>query len=205
MKINLDSPPEDVQIQIIPLIDVIFCILTFFILAALQLTRQQGIEIDLPKASTGATQMRQMLVVTVSATGQTFVNKQFVDRAQLFQQLQDYHQKNPDGLLVLNASQTAFYNDVVQILDVMRQVGGDRVALATQPIETNQTPGLAPNPTISPTLSPTIMPPASDPFNIFGAPSPSQTSNPGLLQSPPASGQPSNVVPSNSSGPKTSP
>lgn len=201
MKIHLDSPPEDVQIQIIPLIDVIFCILTFFILAALQLTRQQGIEIDLPKASTGATQMRQMLVVTVSATGQTFVNKQFVDRAQLYQQLQDYRQKNPDGLLVLNASQTAFYNDVVQVLDVMRQVGGDRVALATQPIETNQPSGVIP----APTVSPNVTNPTADPLNIFGTPSPSQPSNALPSQSPPASGQPSNAAPFGAPVPKTSP
>ena len=202
MKINLDMPTEEVQIQIIPLIDVIFCILTFFILAALQLTRQQGIEIDLPKVSTGATQMRQMLVVTVSATGQTFVNKQFVDRSQLYQQLQDYHQKNPDGLLVLNASQTAFYNDVVQVLDVMRQVGGDRVALATQPAETNQPSGVLPTPTVSPTLAP---PPTTDPFNIFPTPNPSQSSNALPYQYPPASGQPSSVVPFGSPAPKTNP
>jgi hypothetical protein len=42
MKIHLDSPPEEVQIQIIPLIDVIFCILTFFILAALQPSIDRG-------------------------------------------------------------------------------------------------------------------------------------------------------------------
>ncbi|PSB25264.1 ExbD/TolR family protein [Stenomitos frigidus] len=201
MKINLDTPTEEVQIQIIPLIDVIFCILTFFILAALQLTRQQGIEIDLPKASTGATQMRQMLVVTVSATGQTFVNKQFADRAQLYQQLQDYHQKNPDGLLVLNASQTAFYNDVVQVLDVMRQVGGDRVALATQPAETSQPSGVIP----APTVSPTITNPTTDPFNIFATPSSGQPANSLPFQNPPASGQPSNVAPSGAPAPRTNP
>ncbi|MBW4581060.1 MAG: biopolymer transporter ExbD [Tildeniella nuda ZEHNDER 1965/U140] len=201
MKINLDSPPEDVQIQIIPLIDVIFCILTFFILAALQLTRQQGIEIDLPKASTGATQTRQMLVVTVSSTGQTFVNKQFVDRVQLYQQLQDYRQKNPDGLLVLNASQTAFYNDVVQVLDVMRQVGGDRVALATQPAETNQPSGVIP----APTASPGLINPTTDPFNIFGTPSPSQPSNALPSQSSPASGQPSGAAPFGAPSPRNSP
>lgn len=200
MKIHLDVPTEEVQIQIVPLIDVIFCILTFFILAALQLTRQQGIEIDLPKASTGTSPTRQMLVVTVSATGQTFVNKQFVDRAQLYQQLQDYQQKNPNGLLVLNASQTAFYNDVVQILDVMRQVGGDRVALATQPAEANQTPGVAPTPTISPS----IVSPTSDPFNIFGTPSPQQSISPGF-QAPPSSGQPSNNAPYRTPAPRTSP
>ncbi|SRR5579883_234863 len=191
MKINLDSPPEEVQIQIIPLIDVIFCVLTFFILAALQLTRQQGISIDLPKASTGVPQMRQMLVVTVNSTGQTFVDKQFVDRSQLYQQLQNYRQKNPDGLLVLNASQTAFYNDVVQVLDLMRQVGGDRVALATQPADANATPGLTPAPVPSPT---------TDPFNIFATPSPTQPSNvgplnPGSTQSPTVEGQPPGAAP----------
>ena len=192
MKINLDSPPEDVQIQIIPLIDVIFCILTFFILAALQLTRQQGINVDLPKASTGAPQMRQMLVVTINSTGQTFIDKQLIDRAQLYQQLQDYHQKTPDGLLVLNASQTAFYNDVVQVLDVMRQVGGDRVALSTQPAEANQPlPGSTPVPATNPTATPTTIAPTADPFNIFSTPNPSQSFNPGQYQIPPASGQPS--------------
>ena len=201
MKINLDTPTEEVQIQIIPLIDVIFCILTFFILAALQLTRQQGIEIDLPKVTTGATQMRQMLVVTVSNTGQTFVNKQFVDRAQLYQQLQDYHQKTPDGLLVLNASQTAFYNDVVQVLDVMRQVGGDRVALATQPADTNQPSGVVP----APTVSPTVANPTPDPFNIFATPSAQQPSNSLPYQYPPASGQPSGVAPFGSAAPKPTP
>lgn len=177
MKIRSDTPGEDVQIQIIPLIDVIFCILTFFILAALQLTRQQGIDIDLPQANTGTTQMREMLVVTISSTGQTFVDKQLTDRSQLYQLLQDYHSKNPQGLLVLNASRTAFYNDVIQVLDLMRSVGGDRVALATLPAEANQQ-----NATPSPTVNPTV------PFNIFGSPSPSATFSPG--QVPPATGQP---------------
>ena len=46
-------PPEDVRLELIPLIDVIFCILTFFILAAVGLTRQQAIDLDLPSAETG--------------------------------------------------------------------------------------------------------------------------------------------------------
>jgi biopolymer transport protein ExbD len=140
MKINLDTAPDDAQIQIIPLIDVIFCILTFFILAALQLTRQQGMNVDLPQAKTGVVQMRQMLVVSIDAAGQTYIDKNPIDRTQLFTLLKEYRQKNPDGLLVLNASQNAFYNDVIQVLDVLRSVGGDKVALATIPA-----PAIAPN------------------------------------------------------------
>lgn len=171
MKIHSDAPSEEVQIQIIPLIDVIFCILTFFILAALQLTRQQGIDIDLPRASTGVTQTRDMLVVTISSTGQTFVDKQLVDRSQLAQLLQDYHQKNPDGLLVLNASKVAFYNDVVQVLDVMRSVGGDRVALATVPADSNPSPTASPSPNL-------------DPYNLFGSPSSTGSPSPGSILTP---------------------
>jgi biopolymer transport protein ExbD len=161
MKIHSDTPAEDVQIQIIPLIDVIFCILTFFILAALQLTRQQAISVDLPGASTGTPQMREMLVVTISPTGQIFLDKDLADRTVLRQRLEQYRQNRPDGLLVLNASKLAFYNDVVQVLDVMRSVGGDRVALSTLPAEANQAPGQVPGTT-----------PSLTPGSLFGSPNP---------------------------------
>ena len=72
MKINLDTPGEDVRIEILPLIDVIFCILTFFILAAVTLTRQQAIEVDLPEASTSAPQTKSNVVIALSPSGQLY-------------------------------------------------------------------------------------------------------------------------------------
>lgn len=175
MKINVDTPADDAQIQIIPLIDVIFCILTFFILAALQLTRQQAINIDLPQASTGTplpganlenNQFRDLLVVTIAPNGQTYLDKAPVDRSQLSQALAQYLQQNPRGMVVLNASPNAFYSEVVQVLDVMRAVGGDRVALATTPKPATQSPGTVPaqpGTTSLPTPSSTFSP--FDPFN----------------------------------------
>ncbi|MBW4645931.1 MAG: biopolymer transporter ExbD [Goleter apudmare HA4340-LM2] len=139
MKINLHNPAEEVQIQIIPLIDVVFCILTFFLLAALQFTRQQAINVDLPKASTGTSNnvplqgKSNILPVTIDAVGQTYVEKQPVQREQLTEILRRYIQENPNGILVLNASRTATYNDVIQTLDLLRQVGGDRVSLGIIP------------------------------------------------------------------------
>jgi biopolymer transport protein ExbD len=133
MKINLDSSEPDVRIEIVPLIDVIFCILTFFILAAVTLTRQTAINVDLPRASTGTTQMRKLLIVTVDPIGQTYVEKQPVSRDQLYQALTSFRQASPDGTMVLYASRAASYNDVVQVLDLLHSVGGDRVALATLP------------------------------------------------------------------------
>ncbi|MEB3177631.1 MAG: biopolymer transporter ExbD [Nostocaceae cyanobacterium] len=150
MKINLHSPLEEVQIQIIPLIDVVFCILTFFLLAALQFTRQQAINVDLPKAGTGtSSQAREILPVTIDAVGQLYVEKNPIKKEQLMSALRTYLQQNPNGTLVLNASRTATYNDVVQVLDMLRQVGGNRVALAI-------IPGSADQPTNPATVPPSV-------------------------------------------------
>jgi biopolymer transport protein ExbD len=168
MKIHLDLPPEEAQIQIIPLIDVIFCILTFFILAALQFTRQQGIELNLPHAQTGTTPAREMLVVTLTPKGFILVNQnpQLFDRLQLRQLVQEYRRQQPEGLLVLNASRHALYDEVIQVLDLLRELGGDRVALATLPAEANQTEPSAP----SLTLPGRVQTPGSTPGNIYPIP-----------------------------------
>ena len=209
MKLNLDSSQDEAQIQIIPLIDVIFCILTFFILAALQLTRREGINLDLPKASTGTPQNQEMLVVNVDATGLTSVKNQPLDRVQLYQVLQTYHQQNPEGLLVLSASQTSFYNDVIQVLDVLRAVGGDRVALETAPQTSpfpNQspvvpgqnplTPGLTtPAPTIDPFNQPSLNPISPTTPNL-------QPTNPSQLPTNPSPVSPQNSAPAPSVPPQ---
>jgi biopolymer transport protein ExbD len=149
MKLHSDyqsSIEQDVRIEIIPLIDVIFCILTFFILAAVAITRQTAINIDLPQASTGAVQMRDMLIVSVDPIGQIYIDKNAVTRDELYQALVDYQAKSPQGMMVLYASRLSSYNDVVQVLDLLRSVGGDRVALATLPEAGSSQPnGTLPN------------------------------------------------------------
>ena len=125
------SHSQEVRIEILPMIDVIFCILTFFILAAVGFSRQQAINLNLPKASTGTAQMREMLVVSLDARGQLYLEKQPITQVQLYSALKNYHSLNPNGLTVLHASKDVTYNKVIQVLDMLKEVGGDRVALAT--------------------------------------------------------------------------
>ncbi|MDZ8262440.1 ExbD/TolR family protein [Nostoc sp. ChiQUE01b] len=152
MKVNLHTPIEEVQIQIIPLIDVVFCILTFFLLAALQFTRQQAINVDLPKASpstvSGITSQSGSLIVTIDAVGNTYIEKQPVKQEDLGQRLKQYLQANPSAIVVLNASRTATYNDVIETLDLLRQVGGDRVSLGIIPGPSEPSINLPNQPTV---------------------------------------------------------
>lgn len=169
MKINLDTHTDDIQIQILPLIDVIFCILTFFILGAVGLSRQQAIGLDLPRASTSEAQMREMFMVVIDPIGQVSIENKpqqwvSVNPQQLTGILQRYREVRPDGLIVLHAHPIAQYEKVVQVLDLLRSVGGDRVALATLPTnepELNQSnPGNRVNPIPGFPAPPGTVPPA---------------------------------------------
>ncbi|MGK7937128.1 MAG: ExbD/TolR family protein [Xenococcaceae cyanobacterium] len=166
-----NSVNQDVRIELIPLIDVIFCILTFFILAAVNFSRQQAISLDLPQAKTGTPQMREMLVVSLDDLGQVYVEQQQVSRNQLTQSIKNYRQSNPSGLMVLYAAKNATYREVVEILDILREVGGDRVALATlpqgsQPTNNPTTIPLQPNPALP------GLPNNYNPYNIPAPPNP---------------------------------
>lgn len=191
MKINYQKPTEEVQVQLIPLIDVIFCILAFFLLAALQFTRQQAINVDLPSASSNTTSQinatNGSLIVTIDAVGNIYIEQQLIPKDELEQKLREFLQSNPNGVLILNASRTATYNDVIETLDLLRQVGGDRVSLgiiptSSAPVTTSPDLPTAPNFPIAPGTVPL---PETNP-NV--QPNPDQFSVP-LTPNPPSNNQ----------------
>ena len=210
MKVKLDTPGEDLQIQIIPLIDVVFCILTFFLLAALQFTRQQAINVDLPKASTGENSAAnfqiksKILPVTIDAVGSLYIEKEQIKREELEGRLKQYIQANPDGILVLNASRTATYNDVIQILDLLRQIGGNRVSLGIIPGSsqslTNSSsfpvPPIPNNPTTPEINSPESLR-SLPPINPNPLSTPGNGINPGTLPQTPVTPGTNNASPQN--------
>lgn len=194
MKVDLlETPTEDVRLEIIPLIDVIFCILTFFILAAVGLTRQQALDLDLPSAQTSQplpaqenSGLSERFYVSIDPFGNVYYEQQQIDLVLLYELLQQHQQFYPEGLIVLYASQQTDYGRVVEVLDLLRSVGGDRVALAT--IKQDLEGG---NLEITPDSllegDPLLPDPAeSDPFgsefpgaepNPFGSPSESETNS----------------------------
>jgi biopolymer transport protein ExbD len=186
MKINPGNINEEPRIELVPLIDVIFCILTFFLLAGLQIARQQAINVDIPKAITGAPAARELLMVSLNDAGQIFLEKQpMLVPGQLVEAIKQYRQARPNTSIVLYASKQVSYSKVVEVLDALRGVAGDRVALATLPANT-----AAPTP-------PTIATPAGsiDPANPAIPAIPTQGINPlNPYQSAPATSTP---VPSN--------
>ncbi|MBE9063740.1 biopolymer transporter ExbD [cf. Phormidesmis sp. LEGE 11477] len=165
MKVDFNNRESDVQINILPMIDVIFCILTFFILAAVGLTRQQVIDLALPSVDNSVPLVgtsSDRLYVSIDSIGQIYIDTTPVQLQDLYSRLLEHQRTAPTGTIVLYASSSARYESVIKVLDLLRSVGGDRVALATLPN----------NASLDPTQG-------RDPNNPLGVPTPqTPTDNP---------------------------
>jgi biopolymer transport protein ExbD len=124
------------EVNLVPMMDVVMTILTFFIIVSMTLTSAKTVkEVSLPSVDNkNATteEPTEPLVVGVNRTGQMIVDDQPVDDMKLAQQVVDYLQKNPKGSVVLKADKNLNYEKVVQAIAVLRDVGGDKVSLAIE-------------------------------------------------------------------------
>jgi biopolymer transport protein ExbD len=97
------------------------------------LTNQQNaVNITLPSAGNGASAQKipDPLVVSLNSQGQLYLGNQPITENQLVQPMQAYLQKNPNGVVILNADRKLPYEKVIQLLGSLRDIGGDRVSLA---------------------------------------------------------------------------
>ncbi|WP_193199683.1 ExbD/TolR family protein [Nostoc sp. MG11] len=128
-----DEPEIPAQINIVPMIDVVFAILTFFIMSTLFLTRSEGLPVNLPKAATAKQQqVPTKITVTVDDKGQISLNRKPVAIDNLTQQVKALVGSNSEVLVIINADEKVGYGEVVTVMDRVRQVEGAKLAIATQ-------------------------------------------------------------------------
>lgn len=123
------------ELNLVPMMDVLMTILTFFIIISMTLTnRQNAVNVTLPSAGNGLSEQKtpDPLVVSLNPQGQLYLGNQPISEAQLVQPMQAYLQKNPNGAVILNADRKLPYEKVVQLLGRLRDIGGDRVSLAIE-------------------------------------------------------------------------
>ncbi|MGE5553168.1 MAG: ExbD/TolR family protein [Betaproteobacteria bacterium] len=121
------------QIQITPLIDVIFNILCFFIVFTIFRGSESAIGLRLPRAATADRQPPAPLVVTVPATGGFYLDGREVDRDVLGAEVARLVERDPEHVVIIKADRSVRYERLVEALDVVRENGGTRLALAVEP------------------------------------------------------------------------
>ncbi len=127
-----EDPEVPVQINIVPMIDVVFAVLAFFILSSLFLTRSEGLPVALPGAETAETQAQRQVVVTLNEAGELSVGNRTVADEQLLEAIQTLGTVSDGGLVVIRADQSVSHGRVVAVMDRLRALPGVQLAIATE-------------------------------------------------------------------------
>lgn len=122
-----------VRIEMVPLIDCFFLLLTFFIFGVFSMTLQQGLLVDLPTAQTATSTKEQMVTVSLTPDGGLFLNQQPMTLEALAASLQQTAGTEPQTVVSLNADQAVAHGRVIEVLDAVRQAGLQRVSFQAQP------------------------------------------------------------------------
>ncbi|WP_024546870.1 biopolymer transporter ExbD [Picosynechococcus sp. NKBG15041c] len=123
---------KSVGINIVPMIDIIFSILAYFIISTLYLTKSEGLPVNLPGATTAQQQPSTEITVTVDEAGAVFLNENPIEIGALQAGVSNLMTAPAETLVIINADESVSHGVVVTVMDELRQIEGARLAIATQ-------------------------------------------------------------------------
>ena len=129
-----DDINNENHINILPMIDVIFAILSFLIISSLYLTRVETIPIDLPKANSSIRQDQKFINVFIDKLGNIFINKKLIKMDDLNVVIVNLIDENKN-LVVLHADENISHGNVINVLDLLRSIDGLKIAISTKPLQ----------------------------------------------------------------------
>jgi biopolymer transport protein ExbD len=123
------------RIEIIPMIDTMFFLLVFFMVATLSMTMERGIPVNLPHAASAHDEIKQVITLTLTKEGKLYVDKvEVASPAEVALRLSSLVTAGTDVSVVINADRAVEHGKVVDLMDGARQAGVSRIAVAVRPI-----------------------------------------------------------------------
>ena len=121
------------RVEMVPLIDCFFLLLTFFIFGVFSMTMQQGLLVDLPTAQTATSTKELTVTVSLTPDGGLFLNQQPMTLDALASSLRQTAGTEPQTVVSLNADRAVAHGRVIEELDAVRQAGLQRVSFQAEP------------------------------------------------------------------------
>lgn len=118
--------------MIIPMIDIIFFLLVFFMMNSLQTVAQKALAVQLPQAKHAAAPTQLPIVLTLDKDGHITVDNRPVSYDEAAAVMQQHMAENPDAAVVLQADEKTAHGQVVAIMDMLKGAGVHRLAIAAK-------------------------------------------------------------------------
>jgi len=120
------------RIEIIPLIDVIFFLLATFVLFTLSLNKSNGVKVTLPVSDTGITRDPTGVTISVTDEGAIAWNQDLITLDEFQVRLVAYAKSDPDGRILINGDEHAFFAQAIYVFDEARKAGFKQVFIETR-------------------------------------------------------------------------
>ncbi len=122
---------EESEINITPMLDVVFIMLIFFIVTA-TFVKEAGIDVNRPDAATATKQEKANILIAISANNTIWLDRRQIDIRSVRPNIERLHAENPQGTVVIQADKESKTDTLIQVMDAARQAGVYNVAIAAQ-------------------------------------------------------------------------
>jgi biopolymer transport protein ExbD len=124
---------DEAEINLTPMLDVVFIMLIFFIVTA-SFVKESGIDVNRPDASTATVKERGNILVAITETNQIWIDRRQVDVRSVRANIERMHAENPQGAVVIQADKNSKNGLLVQVMDAARQAGVFNVSIAANEV-----------------------------------------------------------------------
>lgn len=126
---------KSASFDLTPLIDVVFLLLIFFMLTTTFVNLENRVKVNLPSGDFTAAESIENITVTITENNTIYLNGKLVDPLKLTDGVYAELEKMPDNTVVLEADKGVLHGKVIRVMDLIKKGGGDKIAIATQPVE----------------------------------------------------------------------
>ncbi|MGA0265207.1 MAG: ExbD/TolR family protein [Lysobacterales bacterium] len=128
---NQVQQEEESEINITPMLDVVFIMLIFFIVTA-TFVKEAGIDVNRPDAATAVKKEKANILIAIGPNNDIWIDRRQIDVRSVRPNIERLHAENPQGSVVIQADKESKTETLIQVMDASRQAGVYNVSIAAQ-------------------------------------------------------------------------
>lgn len=131
--LGFENGKDDIEIDMMPLIDMIFILLIFFLVTA-SFVKESGVEVNRPEAASAEMKDATGMIIGITADGEVFINRERVELRRIRGLVEIFLAENKDGGVIIDADGDCATSKLITVLDQCRLAGAENIAVsATNP------------------------------------------------------------------------
>ena len=120
------------SINILPMIDIIFAILSFFIISSLYLTKIDTIKVNLPKSSTAVREQNKPQIITIDNNENIYFNSREISLINMSSIIRTNIENLEEPIVILRADTSVKHGFIVNLLDELRKIENLKIGISTE-------------------------------------------------------------------------